>query len=143
MKSQIDKRKAIKTIIEHVYATPVPTTKQESQQLENDIASILDTRSYRDNDLEIHHMLTLSTAHIDQTTRDLLTRTARNEGLDTVQIPVYEKDGYGWFIPVDNHIPPGTTRPLTVCIMATLMAGCDWLCLDADGPTVDEIPIYE
>ena len=91
--------------------------------------------------MEIHKMLTLSTAHIDQKTCDLLTRAT--EDPITVGIPVYEKKSYGWFIPVNNHIPNGSTRPLTNCIVAALAAKCDWLCLDADGPVIADIPTYE
>ena len=91
--------------------------------------------------MEIHHMLTLSTAHIDQKTCDLLTSAAENPSI--VGIPVYEKKSYGWFIPVSSHMPKRSTRPLTNCIVAALAAKCDWLCLDANGPIIPDIPTYE
>lgn len=91
--------------------------------------------------LKIEKMLTLSTAHIDKETCDILANIAENP--DAATFPVYNAGDWGWFIPVNNHIPNGSTRPLTNCIVAALAAKCDWLCLDADGPVIADIPTYE
>lgn len=145
MKIPINQTKAaiLAAIDDFLSLSHMKKTNQEYKQLDDKITSILDKCSHTDNGLEIHSMLTLSTAHIDQKTRDILTHTARDEGLDTINIPVYEKAGYGWFIPINNIIPGKSTPSLTACIITALMSGCDWLCLDADGPTIADIPIYE
>lgn len=112
-------------------------------ELAKRITSILDEYSHTGDGFEIHSMLTLSTAHIDQKTRNKLMLTAKGERVGSIELPVYDRNGHGWFIPVDNRIPRGSTQSLVTCIATALTAGCDWLCIDEDGPVIANIPTYK
>lgn len=93
--------------------------------------------------LEISKVLTMSTAHISETTRNLLDAEpeANNMGLC-----VYEKSTYGWFIYVGkNNIEHAMNIPsdLQACIDLAQQNECDILCLDCDAETVDGLPEYD
>jgi len=86
--------------------------------------------------LEIYKMLTLSTAHINSTTAELL---------DQLQSPVvYNKSEYGWFIYL-NYLKDDTNIPndLAQVIQFAKDRGIALLCLDCDAETVDGLPTYE
>lgn len=112
-------------------------------ELTKRITSILDEYAHVNNGLEIHSMLTLSTAHVDQKTRNKLMLTAKGERVGSIELPVYDRNGHGWFMPVDNRIPKGSTQSLVTCIATALTAGCDWLCINEDGPVIADIPTYK
>jgi len=85
--------------------------------------------------LEIYKMLTLSTAHINSTTAELL---------DQLQPPVvYNKSEYGWFIYLNYLKDTNIPNDLTQVIQFAKDRGITLLCLDCDAETVDELPIYE
>lgn len=93
--------------------------------------------------LEISKMLTISTKHIT---------TEANEGIlyayydndEYVSTLVYSKDGYGWFIYIDEDFEKKTNPEcLKNCMRFARENGCNWLCLDSDGPVVNGLPVYE
>lgn len=91
------------------------------------------------NLLDITKMITLSTSHVSETTKKLLTENETDS--DTLTLPVYKKDA-GWFICVTDIDPDSPTIPddLKNLISFAQNIGCDWLCLDSDGQT---LPYFE
>lgn len=94
--------------------------------------------------MEICKMLTLSTAHITKETANTLKeRSAHWADYDLV---IYDKDTFGWWIHIseegteDLHSVPAD---LVACINFALDNGCEWLCIDCDGPIEESLPIYE
>lgn len=87
---------------------------------------------------ETERLLTVSTAHLKETTAD-----KAEQGL--LPVPCFNKGGYGWFIFVgdgenDSLIDyPDLQGLIDIC----RSEGCTWLCLDADGPLIDDLPKYE
>lgn len=89
-------------------------------------------------DLEIEKILTLSTAHIRESTA---------EAIDNERLPIifFPKGEYGWFIYIgysifmSDQVPPD----LFACMNLARQNGCVWLCLDRDGPLIDKNPKYE
>lgn len=89
---------------------------------------------------DITKMVTISTAHIKESTTSFLE--------ETLLFPVYQFD-YFYMIWIDddteyydtfkNEIP----KNLWDCIMFAHNLGCQWLCLDRDGEIVDELQVYE
>ena len=51
--------------------------------------------------MEISKVLTLSTAHISQKSAELLDKETEKPTLD---LPVYNKSNYGWFIYIPQNI---------------------------------------
>lgn len=92
--------------------------------------------------MDIQKMLTISTEHITQSTADMLTYDK-----DTYQhgLCVYDKEEYGWFIPVWDELLKDYDGPddLLRCIRYALVNGCQWLCLDCDAETVEDLPTYD
>lgn len=89
--------------------------------------------------MEIYKMMVLSTGHISKETAKLLEE-------DKVGVVVYPKDEYGWFIVVTdwNGIDADPVPDdLAECLKIAEENGCDWLCLDCDGETVENLPIYQ
>lgn len=84
---------------------------------------------------EIHKMLTLCTNHISEETADLLAENRIDD------IEVYAKRGYGWFITEWNDA--ALPSDLRACVEYAEKNGCDWLCLDCDGPVMSALPTYE
>ena len=93
---------------------------------------------------DITKMVTISTAHIKESTTSFLE--------ETLLFPVYqfyyfdyfyiiwiEDDTESYLKPFKNAIP----NDLWACIMFAHNLGCQWLCLDGDGEIVDELPVYE
>lgn len=98
------------------------------------------------NACEMHSMLCLSTAHLRESTRNRLDEMADNDASDII---VYEKHGYGWFLPVDENMTlpvlnEDTTEfpDLIEALRFAYYHGADWLMLDADGPTVSQLTTY-
>lgn len=114
---------------------------------------------------EIAKVLTLSTAHISEETRDMLDDDVLEE---LSEICVYPKIGmpvgmirdasdadiremdYGWwiYIPQDDVSPDlhelkNLPEDLFGCIKYASEHGCVWLCLDRDGDTVPSLPEYD
>lgn len=95
---------------------------------------------------EISQMLTISSVHVSQDTRELLDQTVDDECCVPMP-PVYEKSGYGWFVvcnpDTDNEALGETWDDYPVDLVAAMRLakeqGCFWLCIDCDGPEVDEL----
>lgn len=98
------------------------------------------------NPYEISQMLTISSVHVSQDTRELLDQTVNDECCVPMP-PVYEKAGYGWFIAcnsyTDNEALGKTWDDYPADLVAAMRLakkhGCFWLCIDCDGPEVDEL----
>lgn len=99
--------------------------------------------------LDISHMLTVSISHINQS-------TAEEMALDGVankfKVPIYTKDipndngqGYGFYVYLDKQcLENGEFSEDLACVIErALDNGCNVLCLDADGPEIPGIPVYE
>lgn len=88
-------------------------------------------------------VMTLSTAHIEQSTYELLTAEAYED------IPVYLKNApngtsYGVFVyltPGDEYMGLGCDDLAKVASFA-MERGCRILCLDSDGPIMKDLPSY-
>lgn len=92
--------------------------------------------------------MTISTSHIDKDTADLLDNCVDmlSEGeLPEVPLTVIEKAGYGWIICVTGteDMADELPKPLSDCLKYADNYGCAWLTIDADGPTMDDLPTYE
>lgn len=86
--------------------------------------------------MEISKILTVSTAHINKSTRELLDQDV----YEAWQVIAYPKGDYGWFI---YAVEAGGAPPdLAMAMQYVKQNGCDWLCLDQDGP-IEDLPIYE
>lgn len=86
---------------------------------------------------EIDQMITLSTAHIRPETGKWI-----NSYIET--LPVYRKDGYGWFIntrqlTVNTEVPSDLNKVIMFCIDNNY----EILCLDRDAGKIDCLPVYE
>ena len=93
-----------------------------------------------ENKYDITKMITISTAHIKESTTSFLD--------ETLLLPVYPSDYFytiwieddtEYYDTFKNAIP----NDLWACIMFAHNLGCQWLCLDGDGKIVDELPVYE
>ena len=91
--------------------------------------------------MDISKMLTVSTAHISKETAEML-----DKDTDTLDIVVYNKKEYGWFIYIpfyyDNnklYIP----KDLHNLLIFAKDSSCDWLCLDRDGEILENLETYE
>lgn len=104
---------------------------------------------------EIDQMLTISTVHISKDTQKLLDEAVKELSDlaidDNDMPPVYEKLGYGWFIAcdpdTDNEARGETWDDYPVDLVAAMRLakeqGCFWLCIDCDGPEVDDLGKFE
>jgi len=94
--------------------------------------------------MEISKMLTLSTAHITRETAEALGSPPSDHTHEWLEwFSYYDKADYGWWIPTNSaelkQLPPD----LAACIRFAKSNGCDWLCLDCDGPIENCLPTYE
>lgn len=91
--------------------------------------------------MEISRMLTLSTAHITQSTNDWISQQ------EIFCLPAFQKDDYGWFIYISNEPLDDESMniPDDLCkvISFAKAENCDWLCLDCDGEIVNGLTVYE
>lgn len=100
------------------------------------------------NKPEIARIMTISTSHIDKDTADLLDNCvdmlSKGE-LTEVPLTVIEKTGYGWIICVTGtkDMAEELPKPLADCLKYADANGCAWIAIDADGPTMDDLPTYE
>lgn len=113
-----------------------------------------ETISSRDLDampsqLEISKMLTLSTAHLTEKTAKALEEAAE-------ELPPYctinwapsftREEGYIWHVGDENPVvQAGRDFPdeFAALFSLALENGCDWLMLDRDADTADNLPTYE
>lgn len=94
-----------------------------------------------ENKYDITKMITISTAHIKESTTSFLE--------EILLFPVYKFD-YFYIIWIDDDMEPylkpfknAIPNDLWGCIMFAHNLGCQWLRLDRDGEIMDELPIYE
>ena len=95
--------------------------------------------------LEIDKMLTISSLHVSADTKDLLDQAVDDNEEDPMP-PVYEKQGYGWFVacdPDNKEIWDNCPADLVQCMKLVRDNGCFWLCLDADGPRVETLEFFD
>ena len=95
--------------------------------------------------LEIDKMLTISSRHVSADTKDLLDQAADDNEEDPMP-PVYEKQGYGWFVacdPDNEETWDNYPADLVQCMKLARNNGCFWLCLDADGPRVETLEFFD
>ena len=91
--------------------------------------------------MEITKMLTLSTAHITEDTNRLLANEPYTDGM---QLSVFTKADFGWFIYInDDFENRSIPDDLRACLELAKKNECKWLCLDCDGDVVDELEEYE
>jgi hypothetical protein len=94
---------------------------------------------------EITKALCLSTAHISEKTANKLDSTF-HQGLRPLEISLWHHREFGYFMPAypgaepDSHDLP---EDLMACLKLAHMNGCEFLRLDSDGPTVEELPTYD
>lgn len=98
------------------------------------------------NTIEIHQMICLSSAHLTPATRVYL--DACCDDADASDFIVYEKPGFGWFIPVDANLEhygyeqPTHIQDLAEALRYAYRHSADWLMVDADGPVTGELTAY-
>lgn len=89
----------------------------------------------------IAKVLTLSTAHVTETTAKKLARYAETDS----EMPVaYDLETYGWLV-YTGDMSNETTWPddLRTIVAFARNHSCLWIKLDRDGETVDGLPTYE
>ena len=92
--------------------------------------------------LEIDKVLTISTAHITETTAEMLKKESTENNMF---LSVYDKADYGWFIFIGGEGINYEKMPddLARCIKLAKFHECNWLCLDCDGMEVEFMETYE
>lgn len=96
--------------------------------------------------MEISKVLTISTAHI---TEDTATKLRNSADINEMQLTVYEKAEYGWWIfisdDLDEFFNNGENIPqeLWECMRFAASCECNWLCLDCDGEELNELQKFE
>lgn len=98
--------------------------------------------------LDITKMLTVSTAHVTESTFNRLTYDGR---ANEIKLPVYTKsipedeDSFGLYVYLDpNCLKDGKIpEDLMSVIQLAQKNDCGIICLDCDGPEIEELPIYE
>lgn len=94
---------------------------------------------------EFTQMLTISTLHVSEETAEKLDAVCDDSmAVDHWMPPVYEKDGYGWFIYVDpDRMDEDIPTDLKAVLTYAATSGCTWLCMDVDADPIPELPVYE
>ncbi len=96
--------------------------------------------------LEITSILTLSTVHVSEKTREMLDEEPET---NTMTLSVYQKSDYGWFVYIPDDVAKGLEskdgipEDLKACVTLAIEHGCSILCLDCDGPELDALAKYE
>lgn len=92
-------------------------------------------------DAEISRMFTLSTSHLSPLSDEKL-----SNGEAGVSV-AHMKGDYGWFIYAgDNAADEGDDEmpsDLAACIAKARALGCEWLCLDRDGPVMADLMTFD
>lgn len=95
---------------------------------------------------EFTKMLTISTLHVSEETAKKLDATCDDAmAADHWMPPIYEKDGFGWFIFIDTDVMKeyeNIPADLKTVLTYAANCGCTWLCLDADADQIPELPTY-
>ena len=97
------------------------------------------------NEFDIAKIITVSSAHITEDTAQMLDNEPNT---DKLNISVYNKADYGWFIYIPEYLKErvgqGTDLPedLQRCLKTAIDNNCEWLCIDCDGPEIDGLEKY-
>lgn len=91
--------------------------------------------------MEISKMLTVSSAHITESTSKLLDNEEQSS------LSVYKKEIYGWFIYLnieDIEQQKGSMpEELYNLIALAVKHECSIVCIDHDGTEIEELPTFE
>jgi len=93
--------------------------------------------------MEICKMMTLSLDHISEKTIRFL-----EEAVESGEVVCYEKEGYGFWIFTRNYYDDidafrkNVPEDLFLLMGLSFAHGCDWLCLDVDGPIEEFLVTY-
>lgn len=92
--------------------------------------------------VDITSMVTISTAHI---TPEIAFDLMREPKENNLGLSVYPKAGYGWMVYVPEYITENKKEDssLWLALNYARQQHCDWLCLDSDGPIMDDLPTYD
>lgn len=94
--------------------------------------------------MEITKMLTISTMHVTEETYGKLAAEADGLFISNLNLPVYRKDDYGFFIcAFDAEFNDNLPDDLRTCLNYALKHDCSWLCLDCDGEIMADLQKYE
>lgn len=87
-------------------------------------------------------LLTVSSAHIKDSTARILKEEV---SFGNIGISVYSKDGFGWFIYLEDidEYYEDVPEDLLAVMKYAKENGADILCLDSDGYRIMELPTYE
>lgn len=94
--------------------------------------------------MEICKMMTLSTLHVSSKTILFL-----EEVVESGAVVCYEKEGYGFWIFTHNYYDDidafrkNIPEDLFLLMGLAFAHGCDWLCLDVDGPIEEFLVTYD
>ena len=92
----------------------------------------------KENTMEICKMMVMSSGHVSERTAALLALPGK------VNVPVFPKADYGWFIFVSawENYKEELPDDLKACLKLAEDNDCDWLCLDRDGEQYPNLPYY-
>ena len=92
--------------------------------------------------MQIEKCITISSEHISlETSGKLDVEPAFNE----IPFFIFKKSNYGWWINIDPAAADDYTAipaDLMSCILYAWKHDCTWLCLDADGEIISELPVF-
>ena len=91
---------------------------------------------------EISKMMTFGTVHISEKTAELMESNHDFNIRELSNLSVYEKGDYGWIIYVPEYEVTEGPEDLLRLINIARQNDCTWLCIDSDGPEVDNLPKY-
>lgn len=99
----------------------------------------------------IVQLLDISTAHIKQSTAELLNHLVFLSDKNIIftkedypDLIIYPKGEYGWFIfAASEELHKSVPEELVKVIEHTKAKGCDWLVLDRDGEIIDELESFD
>lgn len=123
-------------------------TEEEIEVIEHLCDTIIRAEKEHEEDLlEIAQILTISSKHLARETKELLDDSV-DDMEESPMPPVYEKQGFGWFIACDPSSDAETPwesiypKDLVRVMKFAKEKGCFWLCIDVEGPLVKSLPIY-
>lgn len=124
---------------------PSVVTKDVCNYTNGNYSKYFDISTLKKQHGEFTQMLTISTLHVSEETVEKLDAVCDDSmTVDHWMPPVYEKDGYGWFIYVDpDRMDEDIPTDLKAVLTYAATSGCTWLCMDADADPIPELPVYE
>lgn len=97
--------------------------------------------------MEITNMLTISTAHIAESTANFLEELVNNKHSDRFDVPMVMQHTYGFIIWVgQDDITPkeyGISEDLRACMQLAYNNACHWLNLDSDAEIVPDLETFD